>query len=79
MMQKKSSTPKLKRERPCLFCVNNTDHVDYKNTKLLQRYISSYGKIVARKRSSVCSFHQRKLSGAIKKARLMALLPFVVN
>lgn len=78
-MQKKSAAPKLKKERPCLFCVNNTDYVDYKNTKLLQRYISSYGKIVARKRSRVCSFHQRKLSQAIKKARLMALLPFVVD
>lgn len=78
-MQKKQGSSAIKQERHCSFCVNNVDHVDYKNTKLLQRYISSYGKIVARKRNYVCAFHQRKLSNAIKKARLMALVPFVVN
>jgi len=78
-MQKKTGSQAIKQEHHCSFCVNNADHVDYKNTKLLQRYISSYGKIVARKRNHVCSFHQRKLSSAIKKARIMALIPFVVN
>jgi small subunit ribosomal protein S18 len=46
---------------------------------LLRRYISSFGKIVARKRSGVCSWHQRKLSSAIKRSRFMALLPFIVR
>ena len=63
----------------CHFCVNNIDDIDYKNINLLRRFISSYSKIVARKRSGVCSFHQRKLANAIKRARIMALLPFVTK
>ena len=78
-MAKPDSLKQLKQQRHCMFCVKNINHVDYKNTKLLQRYISSYGKIVPRKRNHVCAFHQRKLSAAIKKARIMALIPFVVN
>jgi len=63
----------------CHFCVNNIDDIDYKNVNLLRRFISSYSKIVSRKRSGVCSFHQRKLANAIKRARIMALLPFVTK
>ena len=66
-------------ERPCAFCRMNIEHVNYKDTKTLQRYISSFGKIVPRKRSGVCMWHQRKLANAIKRARFMALLPFVVQ
>jgi small subunit ribosomal protein S18 len=64
-------------ERPCLFCVKNVKEIDYKDTATLRRYISSYGKIVPRRRSCVCALHQRKLARAIKRARLLALLPFV--
>lgn len=53
------------------------DEVDYKDTNVLKRFISSYAKIVPRKRSGVCSYHQRKLATAIKRARIMALIPFV--
>ncbi len=63
----------------CFFCVNNIKEIDYKNVNLLRRFISSYSKIVSRKRSGVCSKHQRQLSNAIKRARIMALLPFVTK
>jgi len=63
----------------CFFCVNNIKEIDYKNVNLLRRFISSYSKIVPRKRSGVCSKHQRKLARAIKRARIMALLPFVTK
>jgi len=63
----------------CYFCVNNINEIDYKNINLLRRFISSYSKIVSRKRSGVCAFHQRKLANAIKRARIMALLPFVTK
>ncbi len=63
----------------CHFCVNNISEIDYKDINLLRKFISSYSKIVSRKRSGVCSFHQRKLSNAIKRARIMALLPFVTK
>ncbi len=63
--------------RYCHFCVHKDAVIDYKHTGLLKRYVSSFGKIVARKRNGLCSEHQRKLSGEIKRARIMALLPFV--
>ncbi len=66
-------------DRQCNFCRTNIDAINYKDTKTLQRYLSSFGKIVPRKRSGVCAWHQRKLATAIKRARLMAMLPFVVQ
>ena len=72
--------PKAKTtDRPCWFCRQNVTTINYKDTKTLQRYLSSFGKIVPRKRSGVCAWHQRKLANAIKRSRHMALLPFVVR
>ncbi len=67
----------LKKERYCNFCVNKDQVIDYKNVAVLRRFISSFGKIVARKRSGLCSQHQRKMAAEIKRARIMALIPFV--
>jgi len=74
-MPRKRNT--LKKERYCHFCVNKDTVIDYKNVTILRRFISSFGKIVARKRSGLCSEHQRKMATAIKRARIMALIPFV--
>jgi len=68
---------KKQSDRYCQFCVNNVSEIDYKDWQQLKRFTSSYGKIVPKRRSSVCSKHQRKLAEAIKRARFMALLPFV--
>ncbi|MBI4713672.1 30S ribosomal protein S18 [Candidatus Uhrbacteria bacterium] len=65
-----------KKKKQCYFCANNTVLIDYKDVKTLRRYLSSFAKIVARKRSGVCMKHQRELSNAIKRARVMALVPF---
>ncbi|MEO5927859.1 MAG: 30S ribosomal protein S18 [Patescibacteria group bacterium] len=70
--------PLKKTDRQCVFCQANVKEINYKDTNTLKRYLSSFGKIVSRKRSGVCTWHQRKLSNAIKRARFMALLPFVV-
>jgi len=51
--------------------------IDYKNTQLLQRFVNNFMKIKPRKRTGTCSWHQRKLATAIKRARIMALLPFI--
>ena len=67
----------LQRQKACYFCQNGVKEIDYKDEPLLRRFISSYAKIVAKKRSGVCNKHQRKLSNAIKRARIMAILPFV--
>ena len=77
MFKKKTKKSPIQKKKYCHFCVNNIDLIDYKDTGLLRRFISSYAKIVSRKRSGVCAKHQRCLSQAIKRARIMALLPFV--
>lgn len=69
----------LNEQRHCGFCIHNVRAVDYKDSNALRRYTSSYGKIVPRRRSGVCAKHQRMLSEAIKRARTMALLPYVVK
>lgn len=63
--------------RHCAFCVQKDIVIDYKNTDVLRRYLSSFAKIVPRKRSGLCSTHQREVANEIKKSRIMALLPFV--
>lgn len=64
-------------KKHCFFCFNNIPEVDYKDLSILRRFLSSFAKIVSRKRSGVCMTHQRQLSNSIKRARIMALLPFV--
>jgi len=79
MDNRKKQTNLLQKERACYFCLNNIHYLDYKNANLLRRFTSSYSKIVSRKRSGVCSKHQRQLAEAIKRARIMAILPFVTK
>lgn len=69
----------LPQKKSCSFCIKQKSEIDYKDITTLRRYISSYGKIAPRRRSGVCAKHQRKLALAIKKARVMALLPFVIQ
>ncbi len=66
-------------KKVCRFCAEKVDDIDYKDVKLLQRYINSYGKIESRKRSGNCLKHQRRVAVALKRARHIALLPFVVR
>lgn len=64
-------------KKNCYFCTNPAEEIDYKNTEILKRFISSQGEILSRKKTGVCAKHQRKLTKAIKRARIMAFLPFV--
>jgi small subunit ribosomal protein S18 len=64
-------------QKHCYFCLNQIDEIDYKDVDLLRRFISSYFKILPRRKKGTCAKHQRKLAQAIKRARIMALLPFV--
>lgn len=66
----------IKKEKQCYFCVNNIKEVDYKDAQDLRRFMNSYLKILPRRRTGTCLKHQRKLAMAIKRARIMALLPF---
>ncbi|MDI6780665.1 MAG: 30S ribosomal protein S18 [bacterium] len=75
---KKNFRKPLKR-RVCRFCVNKVESVDYKDIGTLQRYITERGKIMHRRASKNCARHQRMVSTAIKQARVVALLPYVVT
>jgi len=64
------------RKRYCFFCKENIDTIDYKNMGLLERHISDKGKIRPRRSSGNCVQHQRKVAIAIKRARVLALIPY---
>ena len=64
------------RKRVCSFCVDKVEHIDYKETGRLRKYITERGKILPRRSSGNCAKHQRQLTIAIKRARNVALLPF---
>ncbi len=68
----------VRRKKVCYFCKNNIDYIDYKDVELLKKFISERGKIIPKRTSGVCAWHQRRLAQAIKRARHMALLPFVI-
>ena len=61
----------------CFFCSQNMKEIDYKEVELLKRFISSQAKIIDPRHTGICAKHQRKLAEAIKRARFLALLPFV--
>jgi small subunit ribosomal protein S18 len=67
------------RRRYCHFCKEKIDQVDYKDHSLLRRFISDKGKIKAPRISGSCRRHQRQVAIAIKRAREMALLPYVIE
>ena len=60
----------------CYFCQKNIKDIDYKETETLKKFTSGLAKIRAKKRTGVCSKHQKKLKTAIKRARFLGLLPF---
>src|SRR6185437_1055584 len=67
------------RRKPCYFCKEKVEEIDYKNYNQLRRYRSEKSKIRSRRISGACRRHQRQVAVAIKRAREMALLPFAVN
>jgi len=67
----------INKEKRCHFCLNGIKDIDYRDGNTLRKFISSYAKIMPRKRSKLCAKHQRKLAMAIKRARIMAILPFI--
>lgn len=76
--QKKSDYPRVLRQKPCAFCKDNVEFIDYKDTELLQKYTTDRGKIKPRRVTGTCRQHQNDVSNAIKRARIMALLPYQV-
>ena len=73
--------PRVRRmkKRVCAFCVDKVEKIDYKDIGKLRKYLTERGKIMPRRMSGTCAKHQRKLSIAIKRARVVALLPYVTD
>jgi len=69
-----------KRKKVCQFCADKTaNFIDYKDAAKLRKFTSDRGKILPRRVSGTCALHQRQLTVAIKRARQMALLPYISN
>ncbi|MDO8686830.1 MAG: 30S ribosomal protein S18 [Candidatus Berkelbacteria bacterium] len=64
-------------KRQCIFCKKKIDIIDYKDTQLLSRFLTPWSKIKAGHDTGTCSKHQRRLSEALKRARFLALMPYV--
>lgn len=68
---------RFQRRKFCRFCADKVSFIDYKDLKNLKSYMTERGKILSRKMTGTCSDHQRELTSAIKRARSIALLPFM--
>ena len=67
---------KQQKRKVCCFCVEKTETIDYKDATKLRKFITEKGKILPSRQTGVCSKHQRELARAIKRARVMSILPF---
>lgn len=76
MRRERGRRPK---KRVCSFCVDKVESIDYKEAQKLRRFITERGKILPRRITGNCAKHQRQLTTAIKRARIMALLPFTIE
>lgn len=75
----KQARPQMKRipkRKVCQFCVDKVSEIDYKDVAKLKKYVTEKGKMLPRRMTGVCAKHQRILAEAIKRARVMALLPY---
>lgn len=68
-----------KKRKQCNFCADKIEFIDYKDLPRLRKYITERGKILPRRITGNCAHHQRQLTRAIKRARIMALLPFTAE
>lgn len=82
MFKKRRRRPNVNRNKfsepkKCRFCGGKVAHIDYKDTEVLQKLTNSQGKLFSKKRSGNCGKHQRMAKVAVKRARFIALMPFV--
>ena len=70
---------KMRRKRVCHFCQEKVTYIEFKDEKKLFRYLTEQGKIIPRHTSGTCAKHQRMLARAVKRARHLALIPFVAD
>ena len=69
----------FRRRRVCKFCAEKIDYINYKDVRMLSGFVPERGKVLPRRISGTCALHQRKLQTAIKRARQLALVPYVTD
>ena len=77
--KKKSYNGGMHRKKVCQFCADKTIAVDYKDVDTLKKYITERGKILPKRITGTCAIHQRAVTTAVKRARTVALLPYVAD
>ena len=66
----------MRRKKVCQFCADKTKEIDYKDVETLKKYVTERGKILPKRITGTCAMHQREVTTAIKRARIVALLPY---
>ena len=69
----------MRRKKVCQFCADKNKSIDYKDVETLSKYVTERGKILPRRVTGTCSIHQREVTKAIKKARVVALMPYIAE
>jgi len=77
VVKKKRRMMRFRDRAKCRFCRENITYIDYKDTNTLQKLTTTRGKMLSRKRSGNCAKHQRQAARALKRARFLALMPYV--
>ncbi|MDO4395736.1 MAG: 30S ribosomal protein S18 [Clostridia bacterium] len=69
----------MRRKKVCQFCADKTEVIDFKDVDKLKKYVTERGKILPKRITGTCAVHQREVTTAIKRARIVALLPYVAD
>ncbi len=79
MIEKRPKRTGIRRKKVCQFCADKAEVIDYKDVEKLKRYITERGKILPKRITGTCAMHQRAVTTAVKRARIVALLPYVAD
>ena len=79
MVEKRRPSGGMRRKKVCQFCANKAEGIDYKDVEKLRKYVTERGKILPRRVTGTCAIHQRDITTAVKRARIVALLPYVAD
>ena len=69
----------MRRKKVCQFCADKTETIDYKDIEKLKKYVTERGKILPKRITGTCAVHQREVTRAIKRAKIVALLPYTAD
>ena len=79
MIDNKRRGKKKKKKKVCQFCADKSETIDYKDVDKLKKYVTERGKILPKRITGTCAMHQREVTRAIKRARIVALLPYTAD